>query len=262
MKIQDFCNMKQFESIMNNWALATGLACVAVGADGKYISGQYNFTDFCMNKTRGTEEGRRRCEECDATGKGVYKCHAGLIDFAIDLVIEGKKYGAIIGGQVMPEDPDEKKFRQVAEEIGADPDEYVEALKKVNVRTEESINASAELLGQVLNNFINSEYYRYKINHQISNLEEGVDKTNNLVRQIITCTGTLQNLQKRQKIVAINASIEAARVGEAGKGFAVVAEEVEKLSESSSEANKKIEKIINEIKDTVENLNVSSDTSN
>lgn len=257
MKIQDFCNMEKFESIMSSWADSTGLACVAVGEDGKYISKQYNFTDFCMNKTRGTEEGRRRCERCDATGKGIYECHAGLVDFAIDLTIDDHKYGSIIGGQVMPENPDEQKFRKTAVEIGADPDEYIQALHKVNVRSKKVIDASAHLLGEVLNNFIYSEYYKYKVDHQVSNLTEGIEKTNKLVRQIISCTGTLQNLQKRQKIVAINASIEAARVGEAGKGFAVVAEEVEKLSESSSEANTTIEKIVNEIKDTVETLSIT-----
>ena len=35
MKIQDFCDMDKFEQIMKNWASSTGLATVAVGADGK-----------------------------------------------------------------------------------------------------------------------------------------------------------------------------------------------------------------------------------
>ena len=34
MKIQDFTDMKKFEEIMQNWAKATGLATVAVDADG------------------------------------------------------------------------------------------------------------------------------------------------------------------------------------------------------------------------------------
>lgn len=38
MRIQDFCDMKKFEEIMSNWAKSTGLATVAVGDDGKYIS--------------------------------------------------------------------------------------------------------------------------------------------------------------------------------------------------------------------------------
>ena len=63
MKIQDFCDMKKFESIMDNWAQCTGLATVAVGEDGQYISECYNFTDFCIKLTRGSEEGCRRCEK-------------------------------------------------------------------------------------------------------------------------------------------------------------------------------------------------------
>ena len=70
MRIQDFCDMKKFEEIMSNWAKSTGLATVAVGDDGKYISECYNFTDFCIKLTRGSNEGRRRCEKCDREGKG------------------------------------------------------------------------------------------------------------------------------------------------------------------------------------------------
>ena len=42
MRIQDFCDMVKFEEIMSNWAKSTGLATVAVGADGKYIRECYN----------------------------------------------------------------------------------------------------------------------------------------------------------------------------------------------------------------------------
>ena len=38
MKIQDFTDMRKFEEIMQNWAKATGLATVAVDADGNYLS--------------------------------------------------------------------------------------------------------------------------------------------------------------------------------------------------------------------------------
>lgn len=41
----------------------------------------------------------------------------------------------------------------------------------------------------------------------------------------------VQEISKRTNILSLNASIEAARVGQAGKGFAVVALEVQKLSE-------------------------------
>lgn len=254
MEIREFVDMDKFEEIMNNWATATGLATVAVGSDGKYISQCYNFTDFCIKLTRGSKEGCRRCEKCDREGKGVYHCHAGLIDFGIDLVVDGQTVGSVIGGQVLPENPDEEKFRKVAREIGVDEDKYIEALSHVNVRTEEAINASANLLGQVLNNFINAEYSS-KVNGKIiEKLTDGVDEANQLVDSIKKKTGELRTLQSKQKILALNASIEAARAGEMGAGFSVVANEVGKLSEKSSSVNKDIEDIVIRISDVVSSM--------
>ena len=123
--IKDFCDMEQFEQIMSNWAKATGLATVAVGADGRYISECYNFTEFCIDLTRKSPEGCRRCEKCDREGKGVYFCHAGLIDFTADIKIGDHFIGKLVGGQVLPQPPDEEHFRNLAVELGIDPDEYI-----------------------------------------------------------------------------------------------------------------------------------------
>lgn len=252
MEIKEFTDMTKFEHIMSSWAKATGLATVAVGGDGKYISECYNFTDFCIKLTRGSAEGCARCEKCDREGKGVYHCHAGLIDFGIPLVVDGKQVGSVIGGQVLPENPDEEKFRRVAREIGVNEDMYIEALHKVNVRTEEAIHASAELLGEVLNNFINAEYAKKFNSKIIAKLSRGAESTNKLVERITLKTSELKALQNKQKILALNASIEAARAGEKGAGFAVVAKEVGKLSEQSTVVNKEIEEIVSNISAEVE----------
>ena len=252
MEIKEFTDMTKFEHIMSSWAKATGMATVAVGGDGKYISECYNFTDFCIKLTRGSAEGCARCEKCDREGKGVYHCHAGLIDFGIPLVVDGKQVGSVIGGQVLPENPDEEKFRRVAREIGVNEDMYIEALHKVNVRTEEAIHASAELLGEVLNNFINAEYAKKFNSKIIAKLSRGAESTNKLVERITLKTSELKALQNKQKILALNASIEAARAGEKGAGFAVVAKEVGKLSEQSTVVNKEIEEIVSNISAEVE----------
>lgn len=254
MKIQDFTDMQKFEEIMSNWAKATGLATVAVGADGKYISECYNFTDFCIKLTRGSEEGKRRCEKCDREGNGVYYCHAGLIDFGIDLVVNGEKLGSVIGGQVLPENPDEDKFRRVAKELGIDEDTYIRALKQVNVKTEEAIRASANLLGDVLNNFINAEYNAKYNGMLIDKLQSGVQECERLVENIQENTAKLNGIQRRQNILALNARIEAARAGDAGKGFNVVAQEVGTLAKDSKVLNELIESDIQEISTVVRNM--------
>lgn len=253
-RIQDFADMKKFEKIMADWAEATGLATVAVGADGAYISECYNFTDFCIKLTRGCAEGKKRCEKCDKTGKGVYTCHAGLVDFAIDLEINGEKVGSVIGGQVLPQNPDEDEFRAVARQLGVDENSYIRALKEVNVRSEAAIKASAELLGETLNNFINFEYNQKYNGQLIENMSKGIAECEGLVEVIQNKTKSLNAIQARQNILALNASIEAARAGDAGRGFAVVAKEVGTLSQQSKELNEEISKTVLDISNAVHSM--------
>ena len=121
-----------------------------------------------------------------------------------------------------------------------------------------SVNTAAvKLLDELINNFILSQYFNFANGNVLSNLSEGLTQTVKLVKEVITSTNNLKDIQKRQKIVAINASIEAARVGQAGRGFAVVAEEVKKLSDSSSDATGKIEKVVNKIQSIVSSLSLA-----
>ena len=254
MKIQDFTDMRKFEEIMQNWAKATGLATVAVDADGNYLSECYNFTDFCMKYTRQSPEGKKRCEKCDKECTGVYYCHAGLIDFSIDLILNGEKVGAVIGGQVLPDHPDEEKFREVARELNINEDSYIAALKKVNVRSEAGIRAAAYLLGDSLNNCINAGYNEKYRNKLLENLSDGITNCESLVTKIESNVNELNRIQQKQKILALNASIEAARAGEAGRGFTIVANEVENLSRDSSVLNSDISKTVNQIAEVIHKL--------
>lgn len=52
------------------------------------------------------------------------------------------------------------------------------------------------------------------------------------------------DISSRINLIAVNASIEAARVGEAGRGFAVIANEIQELSRKSEDAVRNIRKNI------------------
>lgn len=256
MKIQEFCDMAKFEEIMSNWAKSTGLATVAVGDDGNYISDCYNFTDFCIKLTRGSAEGCRRCEKCDQEGVGVYNCHAGLVDFGIPITLDdGTVLGSVIGGQVLPEDPDEEKFRGVARELGIDEDTYIEALHKVNVRTREGIEAAANLLGDVINMFVRASYATSQNQKIVEDLKEGISRAADQIVVANENTKQIEGFSNRQKMLALNASIEAARAGEAGRGFAVVAEEVQKLALGMSVTSKNIREALGSVTETITSLN-------
>ncbi len=65
--------------------------------------------------------------------------------------------------------------------------------------------------------------------------------------------GHIGKISDQTELLALNASIEAARSGEAGRGFGVIAEEVKKLAEESVNYGSRVEEIIETVrKDTVE----------
>ena len=58
---------------------------------------------------------------------------------------------------------------------------------------------------------------------------------------------TVDDLAAQSRLLAVNASIEAAKAGEEGKGFAVVAQEVRSLAEQSKLATQQVRAILNDI---------------
>ncbi len=251
MNIRDFLDIGQLEQIMKDWSLATGMATIAMDDQGEYLTGEIGFTDFCMKYTRGCEEGLRRCVECDREGKDVYFCHAGLMDFSKDIVVDGQYCGKIIGGQILPQEPDEEKFRAIAEELGIDPDEYVEALSKIRVSSEEAIKAGANLLGIVVNQLAENSYRLHRQEESDNQITESVEDLAGFIRNINDYTKNLDKLEKNQKILALNASIESARAGEAGRGFAIVANKVESLAAEFGACNHQIKDELGNLTDAV-----------
>jgi methyl-accepting chemotaxis protein len=75
---------------------------------------------------------------------------------------------------------------------------------------------------------------------KVSSLALAADKIGDIVSMI-------QDIAEQTNLLALNATIEAARAGEAGKGFAVVASEVKSLANQTAKATEEISSQIAEI---------------
>lgn len=258
MHIKDFLDLSLLEQIMEDWSTATGMATIAVDNEGNYITKEIGFTDFCMKYTRGTAEGLRRCTKCDNTCTGTYFCHAGLMDFSIDIKVGDNYLGKIIGGQVLPGEPDEAKFRGIASELGVNPDLYIDALQNVPVKSEASIRAAAKLLGDMINLIVNFEYNKGTSSNLITSLEGDISQAADLIEEINEKSQALDKIESKQKILSLNASIEAARAGEFGRGFAVVASEFGKLAVNSGEINRSIKSSLKTLTTVIDEMEEAS----
>ena len=84
--------------------------------------------------------------------------------------------------------------------------------------------------------------------HRMEGIAQTILALSEQIQQIGEITGVVTNLAQQSKMLALNASIEAAKAGEAGKGFAVVAAEVRELAEQSQQSTAQVQKILQDIR--------------
>lgn len=79
---------------------------------------------------------------------------------------------------------------------------------------------------------------------QMQTLESAIEKISDMSAEIEKIIGEIDSIAQQTNMLSLNASIEAARVGEAGKGFAVVATQVGDLAARSAQAAKQTGELI------------------
>ena len=169
--LSELIDINLLQDLQDSLAKILNIASITVDKEGP-VTNPSNFSEFCIKYTRSTTEGLTRCNNCDlihgkiAAKQGkpfIYKCHAGLTDFAVPIIVEGRHLGTIMGGQLLTEEPDEEMFRQTAREIGVNEDEYIASLKKIPIISTEKIEATVKLLSSVANSLSQMAYKKFQL---------------------------------------------------------------------------------------------------
>ncbi len=87
-------------------------------------------------------------------------------------------------------------------------------------------------------------------------VSEEMEKLTSYASEMQGIVKLIMGITNQTSMLALNASIEAARVGEAGKGFAVVASEISNLAQQTSDATVDITSLITNIAKELDEVNI------
>ena len=108
-----------------------------------------------------------------------------------------------------------------------------------------NLEHGSQIMSELIQQVKNSEASGRLVTQKVTGLKEYADRMQEIM-------GLISNVADQTGLLALNASIEAARAGDAGRGFGVVASEISSLSEQTNAA-------ADDITDLIKNIMVSID---
>lgn len=115
-----------------------------------------------------------------------------------------------------------------------------------------SLDDCATLINEALPRVHSMDANTTRSINSMSKLQARMDVLQTKSREISDVVNIIDAIASQTNILALNASVEAARVGEAGRGFAVVANEVRALAQRSATAADQIHAIVSTSIDEIE----------
>ncbi|MEO3991238.1 transcriptional regulator PocR [Pseudocitrobacter cyperus] len=160
-------NSELINKIAQDFAQATSLAVVVVNIHGDEISELFNFTSFCQMMRQHPQHSTRcrmsdRCGGLEASKSDqpcIYRCHAGLTDISIPLIIAGHLVGFVLCGQVRVRNDAETgmiDILNVDDRWQADP-QLLNEFRNVPEMDFSRVMASADLLKLIVENCLKKQ---------------------------------------------------------------------------------------------------------
>lgn len=174
---------------------------MVVNIHGDEISELFNFTPFCQLMRQHPQHSTRcrmsdRCGGLEASKSDqpcIYRCHAGLTDFSIPLVIAGHLVGFVLCGQVrLSNDVELVNILNVDDRWQADP-ELLNEFRNVPEMDYSRVIASADLLKLIVENCLK--------NSSISWLSKTIRSNRRQIKPLVVPTPHDSKMKKRFAIL-------------------------------------------------------------
>ena len=163
IRFQDLFNLKDIQEIQDLFAEANGVASIITRPDGTPITQPSNFCRLCT-LIRNTREGEDNCYKSNSPSQNcedqvIRKClSGGLWEAGARISIGGKHIANWLICQVRDQDPHEDEIRAHAQEIGINPDEYVEAFYEVPLMSPDQFRKISRVLSAFANQLSSLAY--------------------------------------------------------------------------------------------------------
>ena len=154
IQFSDLFAVEEIQRIQDVFSDATGVASIITEPDGTPITRPSNFCRLCIDVIRKTEKGLANCFRSDAvigrlnpSGPVVQPClSGGLWDAGASISVGGKHVANWLIGQVRNEAQDDEWMLRYADEIGANREEFRQALAEVPIMSQERFTKVAGAL--------------------------------------------------------------------------------------------------------------------
>ena len=159
--------------------------------------------------------------------------HEGLLEFTEALVLDGFQIGMIIGG---------------AEPGAWDGNGQI---------TQASVSAAGQLFAETINSWVHEVAADKKDTGSRSVFHKEAGQVQEAIRQIKSRAKGLEQTATMEKMLSLNAAIEAGRAGKAGVGFAVVAEEIGRMANESAAVYREIQELVRQVETSMARMEQS-----
>ena len=190
IQLPDVIDVDEMKQILSSFILATGLGAICVDSQGELAIVPEEHEGYCSfcKVVRKDPEGRKRCNKSmNKAGKlaaqlgepYIYRCHAGLIEFAAPILVQDHYLGSISCGPVLMWDWDHvavEELLALTQDLHINRDELIATGKDIKTLTGRNVQAAAELLYIVANHLAKSNLVtlqqRKELSDQQSRLAE------------------------------------------------------------------------------------------